>query len=138
MPERNDRRFSVLMNALADSVAQAQDEDIVEEAQGESAEEIRTTLLAAVTRHKRAKLAKARREYDEQTAKYLKRAFPLPDAPAARRDLLRRTLKQRAEVEQMIMAQFRDFDQMTDEDVESLLHQLGELGLLADHTENKE
>lgn len=46
------RRFSFLMNAIADSIAEASDEDILEESRGESAEEVRRTLLAAVAKFK--------------------------------------------------------------------------------------
>jgi hypothetical protein len=51
MPKSSDR-FGVLMNALADSVAEASDADILEEARGEPAEEIRGILMKAVRRAK--------------------------------------------------------------------------------------
>lgn len=54
MFEENDRQFSVLMNALADSVSETRDEDILVESQshGWSAEQTRNTLLDEIRRFK--------------------------------------------------------------------------------------
>jgi hypothetical protein len=47
-------KFRALMNALADSVAEARDEDILEESKGWSTEQTKSTLLKGISQFKKS------------------------------------------------------------------------------------
>ena len=56
----------------------------------------------------------------------------LPVTPAKRRQMFTGVLARRPDVGKTIHMQFRDYDQMSDEDIETSLQQFNQLGLLSD------
>lgn len=142
MTKKNDRIRS-LYDALADSILEASDSEILEECResGESPDKIaahmREVLRRAWTNYQQRPLKEARQTY-LRAASLVQGTKPnLPTTAEGRRNLLMGILAERPEAGQTLMAQFRDFEEMTDEDIQSWLEQFGHVGLLPP-TESKE
>ena len=132
-----------LANAVADSVAQAPDEEIVTELkeQGKDpeneGERVRGVLMRAVTAYKRRKLEHARAEYEKKAARLRPVATALPGTPGQRRKLLQSILGARPQLQTALTMQYRESeglapDELPDDEVDSYLRQLRELGVLDD------
>jgi hypothetical protein len=139
-PRRDDdNKLWEVMSALAESVAEAPDEELLEEANelsGEdSAEETRALLLKAV---RARRLQAAREEYRRRRAELAEGAgTDLPSTPAARRGLLAAIFNAQPRLQLALTAQHRVFESLTDDEVESYLRQLSSLGALADLPEGE-
>jgi hypothetical protein len=132
-----DEQLSAIMNRLADSVLDMSDEQVVAEERGKGndpigeAESVRHVLRQASKKHRMKKLELAERVYQEQVAKIKKSEYELPASSIKRRELLAAVFAARPDVQSvMLTAQHRDFDQLTENDIESLLRQLADLGVL--------
>ena len=135
-----------VMNALAEAVAEASDEEIQAEAQETGldleaeAESVRALLRRSVEKFKRRKLEQARRDYELAASALFTKAYHLPETPQERRSLLTNILAAQPQMQGMLTVQFRELEQLSDEDIESSLRKLAELGMLDDllDTSNKE
>lgn len=58
-----------------------------------------------------------------------RKSYAIPETPAARRRLFSIFI-QRPQFTQFVTAQYRDLDKLTDNDIESYLEDLAELGIL--------
>jgi hypothetical protein len=128
------------MTALADSVLDSSDEEVLEEAQlnGDSAESTRETLLDGVKLLKKQRLADARAQYEAAAASMTApRSSRIPTSLREMRDLLRSLLEARPQLQPALTAQFRDFAELSDEDVEGFLRQLDALGVLDEYLKDK-
>jgi hypothetical protein len=137
-------RFAALMDLLASDAEAAPDEDVLNDAAAAGidaaveGERVRTVLLGALSRAKKARLAKAQAAHAEAAKALQMRPVRLPDTPAAQREMLTRFLSRAPHMrEAVVTLQHRDFESFSDSDVESALRQLGALGLLDDDTERK-
>ena len=125
-----------VMNALADAVAEASDEEILAEAQetgldlDAEAESVRVVLRRSVEKFKKRKLEQARRDYELAASALLSKKYSLPKTPRERRSLLTNVLAAQPQIQGMLTVQFRELDQLSDEDIESSLRKLAELGIL--------
>lgn len=125
-----------VIDGIAESLLTASDEEILEEARqaGEDPEAIareqRSLLLSIVRKHRKEKLAKARRDYEEQTSRMRDQTYDLPGTAEARLDLLIAALNSQPGLEAALTLQHREFRKISDEDVQSYLRQLDELGVL--------
>ncbi len=133
----DDEKLSTIMNRLADSVLELSDEQVLaeEREQGsdslKEAERIRDGLRRSSKMHRMQKLQAAARAYEEQVTRLQNNEYGLPDSAAKRRQLLAAIFSSRPDMQSvMLTAQHRNFDQMTDLDIESLLRQLADLGVL--------
>lgn len=141
--ERRDYRSELqgIMDSLAEYVEHAPEEELLEDAtvEGEStnetADRVRLILLDAVTQYQQRPLREARLAYNKQVAAMQQRTYDLPSTPAERRTLLWACLAKNQQMQAMVTGQFRDFDGMTDSDIESLLKQFADLGLLGDSSD---
>lgn len=88
----------------------------------------RLDTASKVIRSRRMQDAKLR--YVQSVARLHEHQRSLPSTPDARRELLERTLQRSATAREALTLQHREFSQMTDEDVSSLLGQLAALGAL--------
>ncbi|HEV2855672.1 MAG TPA: hypothetical protein VHC97_22990 [Thermoanaerobaculia bacterium] len=135
-----------VMNALAETVADASDEELLAEAQETGldleaeAESVRAVLRRSVEKFKRQKLEQARRDYELAASALSTRKYSLPETPLERRNLLTNILTAQPQMQGMLTVQFRELDQLSDEDIESSLRKLAELGILDDLSDksNKE
>jgi hypothetical protein len=140
---KREEKARALYDALADSVIEASEKEIADESResGESPEQVaahmRQLLRRTWTEFRQRPLKEARQTYLRAASLVEKTKPELPSTPEARRQLLVGILAKHRESEQL-MAQFRDFEEMTDEDVQSWLEHFGHLGLLPPPNEQKE
>jgi hypothetical protein len=127
-----------VMNALAEAVAEASDEELLAEAQAEGldleaeAESVRAVLRRSVGKFKKRKLEQARRDYELAASALFTNKYSLPETPRERRSLLTNILTAQPQMQGMLTVQFRELEQLSDEDIESSLKKLAELGILDD------
>jgi hypothetical protein len=139
VPKFNKHEEAVmrLMFGLADSVAEAQPSEILQEAEKnqanllDEAEEVRGILRSAGRTYLQRKLRKSREDYETAVAEMHERRYDLPESALERRQLLEGLLRERPDFQPIVItAQHRDFTELTDDDVTSFLKQLKNLGLL--------
>jgi hypothetical protein len=141
-PRRNlDDELWNLMSALADSVFEADDEAILEEAErtAVSAEETRLLLLESVKAKRQERRQEARASYVERVASIQKKkSSRIPRVTEEQRAFLFDILNTRPAVAAAMTAQFRDFRELSDEDVLSYLKHLEELGVIDEAVDEDE
>jgi hypothetical protein len=139
MPKRNkyEEQLARIMGALANSVQRATDDELIDEARCEhqdqlkSAEQVRAVLQRALRDVSQSKLRAAREQYTAISKRLHENDYELPSTASERRRLLLSVLHQRRDIGAVVItAQYRDFSELSDEDVEGFLRQLKELGLL--------
>lgn len=126
-----------IMNALAESVAEAPDSDVLAEARdagedpGQTATRVRALLRRAVKDHEQRRLRQAQKDYDERVRAIRTRPYVLPETPEERRRLFALVMSRRPEIgAALVTAQHREFKDLTDADIQSYLAQLAALGVL--------
>lgn len=125
-----------VMNALAEAVAEASDEELLTEAQDAGlaleaeAENVRAVLRRSVEKFKKRKLEQARRDYEIAASTLFTKKYSLPETPRERRSLLTSILTAQPQMQGMLTVQFRELDQLSDDDIETSLKKLAELGML--------
>ncbi|MBZ5494574.1 MAG: hypothetical protein LAO76_26920 [Acidobacteriia bacterium] len=135
----NDRRdprteLDAILEALVDSIETATDEEVIEESQasGENlkavAQEVKTSLLAGIKRFEQRKLNAARQTYKSRTGAQRKQ-FVFSPTPEGRRSQFLAILASKPQMQAMLTVQHRDFESLTDDDIQSALEELGELGV---------
>jgi predicted transcriptional regulator len=136
MKSTKDEALRALYEEFAENALEASDEEIVQELKDEGAtveavaEHMRSVLRLTWKTHQQAALREARERYQREANTLKAKTWAVPTSAAARRQLLTGVLTSRPEAGLALSAQFRDFNEMTDEDVESWLQQFGHLGLL--------
>jgi hypothetical protein len=131
-----DEELERLFNELAQSVVSLSDPEIFEEvaAQGvdarKEADRIDALLRKTSKSARQHKLQAAKEEYIRQVAAMEKKEYGIPQEPEKRRKLLMATLARCPDVSPAVTAQFRDFTDLSDEDIVTALKQLAELNLL--------
>jgi hypothetical protein len=116
-----------IMNALADSVLEMSDEEIKEEIieEGDNSEAIKQILLSSVKDCRQKKLRDAKERYNKNFFSFQMTKFELPESPDEKRHLIQAMLGNLAAQNQMqVTAQFRDFENLPDEDLDGVLQQI--------------
>ena len=140
-PRDYRRELEGILDGLAESIEAATPEEIVADAQaaGENpdaiANTVRKTLLDAVKIFEQRKLEAARQAYRMHATSGEPRRFCLPDTTHQRRQLLSSVFQNKPRLGEVLTIQHRSFDDLSDEDVQSALEELAELGLLDDWAE---
>jgi hypothetical protein len=133
-PQRNaDEELWNLMTVLADSVLDASDDEILEETERAEgiADDTRALLLEGVRTMRQERRQRARDEYEESVSSMsMQETGRIPKAVTEQRALLFQIMSERPQVSAALTAQFRDFRELSDEDVLSYLRQLQELGVM--------
>lgn len=119
-------QFFNAMNGLADSVFEMSDEEIEAELKGQEddAEEIRNVLLSALKAYQLQDLREAKERYEQNLQSFRITTFDLPSTPTEKRNLIQSILGGLTQGQQLVTAQFRDFENMPDEDLDGVLLQL--------------
>ena len=131
-----DEELERIFNELASSVLSLSDAEIFEEVAGqginphEEADRIDALLRRTSKGARQYKLCAAKEEYLRQVAAMEKKEYGIPQEPEKRRKLLMATLARCPDVQPAVTAQFRDFTDLSDEDIVTALKQLAELDLL--------
>jgi hypothetical protein len=143
-PKDPGTRLYSLMDALAEREILLSDQEVLEDAVAEGVDvkaeagEVRHVLLAGLQRAKNRRLEEARTAHEKAVASIKAMAAQLPEGAAARRALLSRIVQRRPEMrEAVVTLQHRNFEVLSDDDVESALRQLQHLGLLNDDSDLK-
>lgn len=115
-----------IMNGLADSVLEMPDEEIKEElTEDDDSEVIRQILLNSVKNCRQKNLREARARYDKNFFSFQTTKFDLPETPNEKRHLIQAMLGNLASQNQVqVTAQFRDFENLHDEDLDGVLQQI--------------
>jgi DNA-binding ferritin-like protein (Dps family) len=133
---KNDEELHLLMSFLAESVAQMTDDQVKEEFRADPKPRTKEILKAALEDCRKQKLREARAEYESATKELSSRSYNLPHDKREQRALLSSILSRQSELRSLAFtAQHRELKDLTDEDVESFLRQLADLGLLASFLE---
>lgn len=132
-----DDELSAIMNRAADSMLELPEEELLAEEREagvdpvKEAERIRGVLRRVSKMLRLQKLEEAEHVYHEHLRRLKGRQHQLPESPTKRRELLAAVFASQPDMRPlMVTAQHRDFDQLTDGDVESFLRQLADLGIL--------
>jgi hypothetical protein len=116
-----------LMNGLADSVFEMSDAEIDEVIadEGDNSDAIRAVLLNSIKLAKKQALVAAKEEYAAELHSFQKIRFELPPTSEGKRDLLQSMLGNMSQTQQQALTgQFRDFEELADEDLDGFLLQL--------------
>lgn len=142
MPEKQrdyEAELRTIMDALAESVANASDDEVIAEAReagkdpARVAERVREILKRAVIAFEQRRLREAEQAYERRVASIRERRYPIPAAADRRRELLDRIVTRKPELGAALLTlQNREFRNLTDADIQSCLEQLGALGVLAE------
>jgi hypothetical protein len=133
---RHDLHLHALVDALAQSVAEAADEEVLEDAHSSgidlnaNASQLKQMLSETATRFRKRKFFEAQQQYKEEVQRIQNRSVQLPESAAERRALLQLVAAQHAQGAMALTAHGRDLERLSDSDVTSLLEELAALGLL--------
>ena len=143
-PKDPGHRLHELMAALADETASLSDKDVVDDATADGidikaeAARVRGVLLSGLQRAKVERLGRALAEREKVLASLKSSTLTLPGDASARRALLARVFERKPQMRDAVMTlQHRNFESLSDDDVESVLKQLEHLGVLDDDSETK-
>jgi crotonobetainyl-CoA:carnitine CoA-transferase CaiB-like acyl-CoA transferase len=132
------RPLDGILEGLADSVADEDPAELVSEAQaaGQNPETIvkkmKEAVSSAIKKFEQKKLQAAREAYRLHAAPGPKIRIKIASTPEERRRQLSEIGRDKPEIAAALTAQYRDFESLSDEDVESTLEDLAELGFLDD------
>jgi chaperonin cofactor prefoldin len=130
MLKKNDKHQNELANiwnALADSVLEMTGEEIEEEIleDGNDMAAVRQILLNSVKDCRQKNLRDARERYEKKIFSFQETKYDLPESPDEKRNLIQAMLGSMAARNQpQVTAQFRDFENLPDEDLDGVLHQI--------------
>lgn len=134
-----------VMDTVSEPILKMTDEEIRAEVieRGEDpdkvAAEVKGKISSTIKNYKQRHLRAAQEEYERETIASQQRQAELPGSPEARRELLNLVCSRKPELSSMLLTlQHRDFEELTDGDVESSLEELSELGALNDLPESRD
>ena len=125
-----------LFDALAEGVLSSSDDELAQDIRlsGEDpdavSEETRSLLLKTLKEFRQRPLAEAKSEHQRAVERLTSARPKLPDDSRERRDLLVGILTNQPSAQGVLTAQWRDFEEMTDDDVETALIELIHLGFI--------
>jgi predicted transcriptional regulator len=132
------RPLDGILEGLAESVAREDPEQLLEEARtsGQNPESIAQRLKdvasAALKKFEQRKLEAAREAYYLHAAKGPENKESVASTPDERKRQLSAILESNPDIGAVLTAQHREFESLSDEDVQSALEDLAELGFLGD------
>ena len=139
----NVTRLQGLLDELEASLLEASDEEILHEARDEGddvealASEVSGVIIKSIKKQNKRKLQKAREGYQQAVKFRQSGAEIIPHDAKERRVLLDRLITSPHNIPTEITVAFREGQNLSDEDVKSLLEDLAELGLLNDGDDNQ-
>lgn len=129
-----DKEFANIMNAMAESTLDMTDEEIEAEIRDEGndpddvAGRVRDVLREAVKTCQQRPLLEAQKRYEERVAALGAKKYQIPELPDEQREMIAVLLAGNPQIGSgFVTAQFRDFKELPDEEVEGYLRQLLEL-----------
>lgn len=130
-PDKYEEQHRSLMNALADSVLDMSDEEVLDDFGTAALPRTKEILRAAAKHHAQAKLRAAKVQHEDARRAISVHTFDLPATAAEKRALLDAVLASHMTAGMgAFTAQVRDLAAVPDSDVERTLRQLEVLGVL--------
>jgi hypothetical protein len=137
MPDRktDEEKLGALINALADSVLEESDDEIREELRMKGVDmdaeavRLKAIMLDTVKAFRQRSLNAAREAYNREIIQMEKKPYPIPETAEERRDLFL-LLTQKKKYAQYVTAQYRNLEELTDNDIKTYLEDLAALGIL--------
>src|SRR5450759_1285481 len=136
--DRYDLQLKSLVDALSRSIVEATDEEIQEDARlarvdlDANAAQLKQMFTDTAKYFHKRKFVQAKEDYDREAQELQRSSFQLPASPAERRALVQLVAARQAELGSPFTLGHRDFENLSDSDVASLLEELAALGLLPD------
>ena len=133
--ETESERLEVMFDALGESICNESDEEILEDLRQEDidpeaeAARLRTMMLDTVKAFQQRRLIVAREGYRRRVEQLEKRKYSIPESAQERRSLFSFVLQQ-PQCARLVTAQYRELKDLTDDDIETYLEDLAELGVL--------
>ena len=130
----HNQRWQRILDGVAEYIESAPADEVLEDARledrdpGQIAAHVRGVLKEAVRAYQQQELTRAREGYEREVATLNQQEIELPDDPATRRLWLAAICQQQP----TLTLQNRDFNELTDEDVETHLRKVVMLGFLKD------
>jgi hypothetical protein len=135
MPDRTDReKIDAIMDALGESIIDESDDEILQDLRQAGidpeaeAARMKAMMLDTVKAFRQRHLRAAREGYEKRLSDLATKSYQLPSTPQARRDLFVYVTKQPQYAE--LLTAHRDLKSLTDNDIETYLEDLAELGVL--------
>lgn len=147
MPEKpvgDEQKLMRLFDALADSVEEMTDEEVLADAReaGEDPKAVAAQVAGIIEKSIRAQSERrrleARRAYEAAVEALARRKHALPATARERRSLLIATVTQNPGIRSAVTLRHRELKTLSDEDVAGYLEKLSELGLLGGEHEGEE
>lgn len=128
-------RLYAFANAAADAIETASDEELLADARSagvdpnQTKSHLQQLLRGVVKTAKQRRLEHAKAEYKLSVAAFSAATGKIPTLPKQQRALLTHVFQAHPQIRSVTL-QHRDFAELTDSDVQSLLRQLEQLGML--------
>ena len=138
----DEEKLAAVIDALGDSVLNASDEEILEDLRiagidpVAEAARLKSMMLDTVKAFRQRPLQAARVAYSRQIEQMERKRYAIPKTPTERRELFSLVIRQ-PEFAQFVTAQYRDLEKLTDNDIETYLQDLAELGILQEPVDGK-
>jgi hypothetical protein len=134
-PRNYSDQLANIMDAMAESTLEMTDEEIEAEIRDEGqdpesvAKHVRDLLLQALKGCRQRQLREAQKRYEERISSLRVKKHEIPQAPEEQRKMIFALLAANPQISSssLLTAQFRDFENLHDEDLGSYLRQLLEL-----------
>jgi hypothetical protein len=131
-PNKPEDKLYEVLNAIAEHLANANDEALKADAEAEprpGKNSVKKTLFDALLAVRKERLQSAVKDAQDRAAALRETAISLPPTITRQRAILESALMNRPDMKDLTL-QGRDFKSLSDGDVEGLLRQLHQLGLL--------
>lgn len=130
-----------ILEGLAESIAHEDADELLREAQAAGqdpkaiAANLRRAAESVLKRLEQKKLEAARDAYRQHSISGVKKNIHIAATPEGRKRQLSAILEKNPEIREALTAQYREFERSSDDDIESTLEDLAELGLLNNSSE---
>ena len=131
----DSERLEAMFNALAESICNASDDELLEDLRQEGvdpeaeANRLKEMMLDTLKAFQQRGLVSAQEGYRRRVEQLEGGKYPIPESRQERRSLFSLILQQ-PQYAGLVTAQYRDFKDLSDEDIETCLEDLAELGIL--------
>ena len=131
----DSERLEAMFDALAESICNESDDELLEDLRQEGvdpeaeANRLKDMMLDTVKAFQQRGLVSAQEGYRRRVEQMEKKKYPIPESRQAQRSLFSFVLHQ-PQYAGLVTAQYRDLKDLSDEDIETCLEDLAELGIL--------
>lgn len=137
MPDRktDEEKLEALIDALADSVLEESDEEIMDELRMKGVDmdveavRLKAMMLDTVKAFRQRSLKAARAAYDNEIEQMEEKPYAIPETAPERRKLFT-LFTTNPRFDQFVTAHYRKLEELTDDDIKTYLEDLAELGIL--------